>query len=422
MNEDRQVLREIAWQEIFPGVLLLSAWKVAINLRALMIAALALLAMWLGWMGIDKTLGVQPKDSLAPKTWTGATDALDGALELANDPAAETWSAPPQIPRGEPFVWWNSSPMAQAWSEFTRPFMIAFSPGVTAGRVGYVLLCGLWALAVWSFAGGAITRLAAVQLTRDEKLSWGQVLSYARSKWPSYFAAPMFPLVGVLLAAIPLAIIGLLAWAGGFGVALTGILWPLVLCGGVVMAVLLVGLFLNWVLMWPTISTEGTDSFDALSRSYAYSFQRPLRYAAYLFVVAVIGALVWALVMVFASAVLRLSLWAVSWGSGSRLSELLAGRETLQGGNLLGVRLIHLWNGGVGLVATGFVFSYFFSAATAVYLLLRYHIDATETDEVFMPDSDEPYGLPPLQTDVKGVVHVADAPLPGSADKVSPEG
>ena len=50
------------------------------------------------------------------------------------------------------------------------------------------------------------------------------------------------------------------------------------------MALLLLGLAFGWPLMWATISTEGTDSFDALSRSYAYVFQRPLRYLFYVVV------------------------------------------------------------------------------------------------------------------------------------------
>ena len=44
---------------------------------------------------------------------------------------------------------------------------------------------------------------------------------------------------------------------------------------------LAVGLAAGWPLMWPTISSEGTDAFDALSRSYAYVYQRPLAYLLY---------------------------------------------------------------------------------------------------------------------------------------------
>ena len=66
---------------------------------------------------------------------------------------------------------------------------------------------------------------------------------------------------------------------------------------GLLMALLLLGLLFGWPLMWGTISTEGTDSFDALSRSYAYLFQRPLHYLFYA-LVAAIGWLGWILVRI----------------------------------------------------------------------------------------------------------------------------
>jgi hypothetical protein len=277
-------------------------------------------------------------------------------------------------------------------------------------------------LAVWAFFGGAITRLAAVQLARQEKLSWSQTLSYARSKWPSYFAAPLFPMFGVLLAAIPLAIVGLLLYAGGFGIAVAGILWPLVLIAGFVMAILLVGLFFNWPLMWPTISTEGTDSFDALSRSYAYSFQRPLRYVGYLFVLAVVGVLAWLLVTVFAGGVLTLSQWAVERGGAPNLPNLINDRDNLESFEWFGASVIYWSIQLIGLITRGFVFSYFFVGATAVYMLLRLNVDATETDEVFLSDEEDPRGLPPLTMDSAGVVQVADGANAGNADNRSPEG
>jgi len=62
------------------------------------------------------------------------------------------------------------------------------------------------------------------------------------------------------------------------------------------MTLLLVGVLLGWPLMWATISVEGTDSFDALSRTYAYVFQKPLRYAAYIGFAVIIGLLGWIVV------------------------------------------------------------------------------------------------------------------------------
>jgi len=399
MTEERPVLREIAWQEIFPGILLLSAWKVAIGFRLITLGAAGALVTWLGWVLIDRTLGISEQDSLA-----------------------FTWFSPmgTRLPNGGVTHWWFASPIVEAWADLSRPFVQAFSPEIDAWRFLYLALCGFWALAVWAFFGGAITRMATVQLTRDERISWGQAFAFARSKWLAYMAAPLFPMFGVLLATLPLALIGLISRAGGFGMVVTGLLWPVVLFIGFVMAVLLVGLFLNWPLMWPTISTEGTDSFDALSRSYAYSFQRPLRYAAYLFLVAAIGVLGWLLVTFFAASIRDLSTWGVKWGSGVDLDEALNGRIALEGMQGFGRDLIFWGNRAVGLIVVGFLFSYFFVSSTAVYLMLRYHVDATETDEVYLTDENDPRSLPPLATDAAGVAKVADAGAAGSPN--SPEG
>src|SRR5262249_30993958 len=52
---------------------------------------------------------------------------------------------------------------------------------------------------------------------------------------------------------------------------------------------LLVGL-VGWPMMYATVSTEGSDSFDAISRSYSYVFQNPWQYIWYSFVAIVYGA------------------------------------------------------------------------------------------------------------------------------------
>ena len=56
------------------------------------------------------------------------------------------------------------------------------------------------------------------------------------------------------------------------------------------MAVLLLGLIFGWPLMFSTISTEGTDAFDAISRSYAYVFQRPFHYLFYTILITIMHA------------------------------------------------------------------------------------------------------------------------------------
>ena len=74
-----------------------------------------------------------------------------------------------------------------------------------------------------------------------------------------------------------------------------------------------------------------------------------------------------------------------------------------------GVTLIGLWVDVAVVLALGFVFSFFWTSTTAIYFLLRRQVDATEMDEVYLPDEQQPYGLPSLEEDAAGVAGVGDA-------------
>jgi hypothetical protein len=318
------------------------------------------------------------------------------------------------------------------WQVLTSPFIQLFKWSVTVESFTYLLLCGVWALLVWSLFGGAISRGAALWFAREDRLSFRRSLGWGVKKWPAYFGGPIFPLIGVLIAVIPVAILCLLLKIP-VGVLVMGIVWPVVLLCGLFLAILLVGLLFGWPLMWPTISAEGTDSFDALSRSYSYTFQRPVHYLFYAAVAGVLGMLAWVVVLIFASGVIEYSYWAASWGSGGeRIQEIrqiaeappalelapaipgLAAPPAPEGGELLeaGSHAIGFWVHVVKYIAVGFLFSYFWCAATYIYFLLRQSVDATELDEVAVEEEPEAYGLPPLTNEPGGPPQVADAPTP----------
>ena len=54
-------------------------------------------------------------------------------------------------------------------------------------------------------------------------------------------------------------------------------------------------------LMYPTIAVEGSDSFDAISRSFSYIYARPWRMIWYTMVAIVYGALTFLFVRVCSS-------------------------------------------------------------------------------------------------------------------------
>jgi len=118
--------------------------------------------------------------------------------------------------------------------------------------------------------------------------------------------------------------------------------------------------------------------------------------------------------------VIGLTYWAAGWGaSAATIDAIRAGGETFGGIGRAGTWLIHLWTGLVNLVAVSFLFSYFWTSATAIYFLLRRDVDATELDEVYLEEEEQTYGLPPLRTDEVG------APVAGesttAAEKVDEE-
>ena len=115
-------------------------------------------------------------------------------------------------------------------------------------------------------------------------------LKFGVRKWPSFFCAPLVPFSAVFALLV-------FGWIGGLllkwnvSALLVAVFLPILLAACFGVAVLLLGLLFGWPLIWPTISTEGTDSFDGLSRSYSYTFQRPLVYLFFVLVAGLLGAL-----------------------------------------------------------------------------------------------------------------------------------
>src|SRR5207244_9731326 len=74
--------------------------------------------------------------------------------------------------------------------KFLLPIVYMLDPDASFGTRFYLLLVMLWTLAVWGLFGGAITRMAAVQVARpNEKVGMMEAVSCARARRQSYFSA-----------------------------------------------------------------------------------------------------------------------------------------------------------------------------------------------------------------------------------------
>ena len=346
--------------------------------------------------------------------------------------------------RGEFFGWFAGDQvpvLVEPLVKFLRPLVYLFDPGSGAWNRLYLILVILWLLATWALFGGAITRMAAVQVARpNEKVGMTEAFRFAASRYKSFFSAPLFPLLFIVVLTVFLV---LFSWVeqftGLFGdIFVAGLFWPLVLLVGLIMAVVLVGL-VGWPLMYSTISAEGSDSFDAISRSYSYVYQAPWQYLWYAVVALAYGAVLMFFVGLMGSLMVYLGKWGVSqapgpesrqptylfvnaptsygWRDlllykqpntetievihhngrvGRELTVSSAYRDNMSWNNYLGAILVSIWIYLLFLMIVGFSYSYFWCASTIIYLLMRRKVDDTEMDEVHLEDEDfeEPAARP----------------------------
>jgi hypothetical protein len=231
--------------------------------------------------------------------------------------------------------------------------------------------------------------------------------------------------------------------------------WPFVLLLGLMMAILLLGALAGWPLMSATVSVEGTDAFDALSRSYAYTYHRPWRLLWYVVFAGFLAIASMFVVKLFASSAILLGNWSIRWGldeptfatvvrsaptdpatppalpappikeegassatdTDKSANPSDAPTQPTELGKLESATrsIINFWKTCMGALVAGYQAGFLWVAAVGIYLLLRHDIDGVQMNDVYI-DQTEEYGLPPLTDDPStGVpeVNPHGAPIPG---------
>jgi len=377
-----ELLRRLPWLNLFCCFrLAISPWRLAIGA-----AAAILLAS--GQAAIDM-LPFAPDDNLTVQSsrWPWERPTIAPANML--DSPAELFAAPSGILRA---ACGQTSTMLNPIATIVEPGAQLFRMGNGFPEVAYAWTCLLYALAVWSLFGGAIARSAAVAIARDGCPHPQSCLDYSRGRFVSFMGAPLLPLIAILLLWIPCAAVGLLGRIPVAGETVVAWLWFVPLACGVALAFVLAVIAAGWPLMVCTVATEGSDAFDGLSRAYDYVLNRPW-YAAWL----VLLALVYGSASIFfVEHILKfgshLADWAAATGMSTPSVVTLAERSP-DGAN--GVATM-FWRQSVSVLGWGFVYSFFWSAATMIYLLLRQSLDGTPLNDVAGLDQQPAADTPPL--------------------------
>ena len=376
------IVHEIRWSDALPWWILFRAAGAAFSPAVILLAAFGAAAVWAGGSVADR-LGI-----LRPSAVSVAGPG-DGITLVP--PAGPTAAEPsPLAPSRGLLPWLHSAVGRLPGGVQTGLALVAtvFRPDASAADVASAAARIGWFVLVWAIFGTAISRTVALKLAGEEPPGPVGALLYGSLKWPSVLNSVLFVLLGIAALSLPGALLGL-AMRTEWGLAFAGAVWPLVLLGAVVLAILAIGVAAGWPLMVAAVGVERGDSFQAISTAFSYLYQRPLHYAFYLLVAAIVAVPALAAAGLFADATGSLAMWAASFGMGhARTRAVLDG---LSGAGPLadhwGLQALRFWSRGLANLLGSFGLGYFWAIATAAYLVLRQDVDGTMLDEVVL---DEP--------------------------------
>ncbi|MGC9454290.1 MAG: hypothetical protein ACP5HU_05450 [Phycisphaerae bacterium] len=274
----------------------------------------------------------------------------------------------------------------------------------------FAVLLSVLVLAIVALFGGAVNRIAALHFARDERISIPQALRFSCGKFFSFFTSPLIPLGTLVVLGLLLSLGGLVMSIPAVGEIIGGLLFILAIVGGAIITFLLIGLLAGAPLMYPTIAVEGSDSFDAISRSFSYIFQRPWRSIFYGLVALVYGVITYLFVRLFVYLALLMTHSFVKLGviagapsldpQADKL-DLLWAKPTfdslfgsfnwaaMSGTQQIGAFLIGVWVFLAAAVVAAYLLTFAASSTTVIYFLLRRRVDATDLDDVYVEEPEE---------------------------------
>jgi hypothetical protein len=154
--------------------------------------------------------------------------------------------------------------------------------------------------------------------------------------------------------------------------------------------------------MFPAVAYDGSDCFDAISRALSYIYTKPWKMGFYTVIAAVYGAICYTFVRFCAFLALLithifLQLGVLVDNSSSETNKLTAIWPEPYFKNLLGfvsmattnwtesvaAFLIHLALLAIIGLLTAFIISFYFSANTIIYALMRNRVDNTPLEDIY---------------------------------------
>lgn len=240
-----------------------------------------------------------------------------------------------------------------------------------AGRWKHVVIA-ISAFTIWTILGVAISRSTAVQFCRDTGPSFRLCVQWSLSRMVNSLTAIMTPLGGVLVLGTLMLLITLPGILPGLGTLWLHLAAPVIAFIALLAGVILAMLPFLWPLMVAAVAVDGSDAFDAFSRSFSLVTSRFWSTVA----LGVLAFLATSSLLLACDLVDRFTAISVQ-----QFALLILGE---QGDHTLTTAIVWWY----GIFLRGAMASFFWSQATIIYLLLRQLVDGTPLESLAGYDED----------------------------------
>ncbi len=317
-------IQRVSWSDLCPWTIIFKTLPVAASVTVLVLALIGVCLTPMGWL-LSETIFVNQETR-------ESNPFLAETIELNRSPYRGVFSSAIDSANSFQIFGVRVSGPRLVFQQIAKPFFGIFDGSATGREFLYFLFGSVWTLFVWSFLGVGIARVCLLRLTRNEQAGLDDAFEFAMDKFMTCVLAIGMPLAAVFLMCIPTFILGLIM-GFDFGTVIVGVLWFVVLGIATIMGILLLGLLFGWPLIVSSVAAEGQNSFDAMTRAYAYTFQRPVHYLFYLLIAILFGGFCWLIVGQFTEGIVNLSYWSTAWGANRTSShriDVIQGRIPIQ--------------------------------------------------------------------------------------------
>lgn len=243
---------------------------------------------------------------------------------------------------------------------------------------------------------GAISRIVAVEYARGAFLRARQGMAFSLGHVGSIAGAQLGPWIFVGVIVLGMAVAG---WALFTLPALNSVgalLYPLFILGALLAVMVALATFAGCPMLIPAVTCEGVDGLDSVQRVYSLVMANPARLIVYLLILGFIGSVaLFVFGLVIEGTLLVASTAASAW-SGEQGELILRSTAvpaepdgwfiSLFSADPTAPRsIVGVWTGLFGLIIAALMVSWYASASTLLFLLMRQATTGQERTEIWLP-------------------------------------